>query len=110
MNNVVAMTTEEKADDLKRSKAIEGFNALFARWLRARATVLLPEDDDEAGDRQSERLDALTDKIIHTPAVTKYQIGFKFEAMRVILDPDHAFPPGTREMLESIYADLLDMD
>jgi hypothetical protein len=93
----------------RRSAAIRAFNALYARWLRARANVVRPHGDDDV-DADQQKLDALTDEITTTPAVIRYHVRWKFEVLlNELLCPDMAMPEGTRELVQSIQRDVEDL-
>jgi hypothetical protein len=110
MNTVVDLKSGK--DDVKaaqakrRSEAIREFNALYARWLRARANVVRPHGDDDI-DPDQQKLDALTDEITATPALVRYQVRYKFEVLlNELLSPDLGATNMTRELVQSIQEDV----
>jgi hypothetical protein len=113
MNNVVPITDKQEKkieDELARQhkEAARAFNALYARWLRARANVVKPTERDDCN-AECDKLSDLTWQIIQTPAAYGYQIKYKFEILLGwILAGGLAMPQGTREMVRSIQNDMDD--
>jgi hypothetical protein len=91
----------------EHAKACRAFNNLCADYLEAKAKQLRYEGDDDAG---CYLLDKAADKllwdVIHSPAETSYQLDFKFDLMRPMIETQVS-DSRTEAMLESIRLDAL---
>jgi hypothetical protein len=104
--NVVPFDTDKRVEE----KNYRAFNALWARYLRARADMTVAKSDkaiDSALDAQADAMWA----IIDAPAETYYQLDHKFELMRNLVDPRDGIWTDDRltRLLESIREDVNDL-
>jgi hypothetical protein len=101
--NVLAFETPQKQVDKERYDACRAFNALYAKYLRARASSISSETET-ACEKACDRMDEATWRIIHTPAPTRLHLAYKFAIMRAIVEI--SFADGrTSALLESIRTD-----
>jgi hypothetical protein len=124
MSNIIsfeeAKEIEAEADaqiEAQRSAAIDAFNLVYSRFLRAKAKVVgpVPKRVGEHGDAyeayvgkiSSEHM-TLIGELIRTQAVFAYQIDHKFEVLYDLLDQDDT--ERVRSLAQSIQDDVRNLD
>jgi hypothetical protein len=109
-HNPMAATPEEIAKNIH-------FEALYGKWLMARAKFNSPgpeSEDDETLNAQSEAEYAALRELVTTPAPSEGAVWFKIEALDVELDREaqagERFAFRTNIILAAIKADLLNLN
>jgi hypothetical protein len=123
MSNVISFEEAKKIEAEAEAQieaeraAIDAFNLVYSRFLRAKAKVVgpVPKRVGEHGDAyeaymgkiSSEHM-ALIGELTQTQAVCKYQIAHKFEVLNDLLDHDDT--ERVRALAQSIHDDVRNLD